>query len=65
MELGQRELADAIDRDEQIELSFLGPDLSQIHVDVPDRIRLELLAGSSALDTRQPAHRVALEEPME
>jgi hypothetical protein len=64
VELREGELAHPVDRDEQIELALLGPHLRQIDVDVPERIGPELAPLGWALDARQPADPVALEEAM-
>ncbi len=49
MQFRERELADPIDGDEQIQLALLSPDLREVDVDVPERIGLELSAGPYAL----------------
>lgn len=51
-----------IDRPQQVKLALLGPHLSQIDVEVADRIRLELFPrGLVAIDFRQPADAVTRE----
>ena len=65
VEFCKGELADPIDRNEQIQLALLGPDLREIDVDVPKRIRLELPTWRRALGVRQTADAVALEETVQ
>jgi len=64
VELGEGKLAHPVDRDEQIELAPLGPHLREVDVDVPKRISYELEPRRGALNARQPADPVALEEAM-
>ena len=65
VELREGELTDPIDGDEQIELSFVRPDVREIDVEVPQRLGLELLARSRTLRPLQTAYPVALEEAMQ
>ena len=65
VELREGELADSVDRDEQIQLALVGPHLSQVDVDVPERIRLELPTRRRAFYARQTADPVSLEESMQ
>ena len=50
VELREGELADPVDGHEQIQLALFGPDLREIDVDVPERIRPELPTWRWALD---------------
>jgi hypothetical protein len=65
MELREGELADAVDRHEQIQLALFRPHLCQVDVDVPERIGPELTTWWWALEARQAADTVALEKPMQ
>ena len=61
MQLSVRELAGAVDRNEQIQLAFLRPHLSHVDREVPDRIRFEFLFGwLIAFNIRQAADAMAL-----
>lgn len=61
-QLGDRELAGAVDADEQVELAFGGLHLRDIHVEETDWVTLEALApGLIALDVRQTGDAVALQ----
>ena len=66
MQLDEGELGRAIDRDQQIELALLGPDLREVNVEVADRVTLEL--GSPRLVpvcVGQPRDAVALQAPVQ
>jgi len=66
VELGEGELGGAVDRDEQVELAFLGSDLGNIDVEVADWVRLELLlCRLVAGHVGQPADAVALKAAMQ
>jgi hypothetical protein len=41
VQFGKGEFADAVNRDEKIELALVGPDLREVDVDVPERIGLK------------------------
>jgi hypothetical protein len=61
VQLDERELGRAVDRDEQVEPPFLGPDLRDVDVEVADRVALELApVRLIALHLRQPANPVPL-----
>lgn len=60
------ELAGAIDRHEEVQLTLLGADLCNIDVEVADRIWLEaLLLGLVAFDLRQAADAMSLQAPVQ
>ena len=42
MQLDKGELGRAVDRDQQVELALLGPDLGDVDVEEADRVMLEL-----------------------
>jgi resolvase-like protein len=61
-QLHEGELAGAIDGDVEVELAFSGLQLSDVDVEIADRISLELLLRRlAAIDLRQSADAVALE----
>jgi transposase len=61
-QLGDRELAGAVDADEQVELAFGGLHLGDVDVEEADRVTLEELPlGFVALDVRQTGDAVSLE----
>jgi hypothetical protein len=64
MQLGESELAGAINRDEQVEPSFFRVHLGYVDVKVADRITLELLIGLIAGHIRQAADAMALQTAM-
>jgi len=65
-QLGDRELAGAVDADEQVKLAFGGLHLSDIDVKEADRIALEALAlRLVTLDVRQAGDAVPLEASMQ
>ncbi|KRQ07623.1 hypothetical protein AOQ73_12410 [Bradyrhizobium pachyrhizi] len=60
------ELAGAIDCHVEVELAFSGLELSDVDVEIADRIDFELLLrGLAAFDLRQSADAVALEAAMQ
>ena len=62
MQFDEGELRGSIDRDKQVELALLGPNLGNVGVKIADRIRLEFpLLGLFAVDVRQAADLVALQ----
>ena len=66
MELNEGKLGRAVDGDEQVEPSFRRVDLSQIDVEVAERIGLEAgPLGLVAVDLRQSADAVALQAAMQ
>ena len=65
-QLHEGELAGAIDSDIEVELAFGGVELSDVDVEIADRISLELfLRRLAALDLGQPADALALEAAMQ
>ena len=65
-QLHEGELAGAIDGDVEVELAFSGLELSNVDVEVADRVSLELfLRRPAAFDLRQSADTVALETAMQ
>ena len=65
-QLGDRELAGAVDADEQIQLAFGGLHLSDIDVEEADRVALEALPlWLVALDVRQARDAVSLKAPIQ
>ena len=61
-ELGEGELAGAVDGHEQIELAFSGVHLGEVDVEEADRVGLELAFGLFfAVDLGQPGDAVALQ----
>ena len=65
-ELGNREFGSSVNAYEQIELPFGGLHLSDIYVEEPDGIPLELLAlGLVALDIRQSRDVMSLQAPVQ
>ena len=59
VQLDERELGRAVDRDEQVESALLGPNLRDVYVEVADRVALELApVWLLALHLRQPANLV-------
>ena len=65
-QLHEGELAGAIDGDVEVELAFSGLELSDVDVEIADRISLELfLRGLAAFDLWQLADAVALETAMQ
>src|SRR5262249_55331146 len=65
-ELSESKLRCAVNRDKQVKLAFFGARLSDIDVEVADRIPLKrLLAACLAFDRRKPADLVALEQSMQ
>ena len=65
-QLHEGELAGAIDGDVEVELAFSGLELSNVDVEVADRVSLELfLRRLAAFDLRQSADAVALETAMQ
>ena len=66
-EPGKSKLAGAIHGDKEPELAFLGPDLSEINVEVADGIGLELLLGPGGMTLQfwQPADAVTLKTAMQ
>ena len=65
-QLHEGELAGAIDGDIEVELAFSGLELSDVDVEIADRISLELfLRRLAAFDLRQSADAVALEAAMQ
>jgi hypothetical protein len=66
MQLDEGELARAVASHEHVELALLGPDLSQVDVELADRIPLEGLLGRLfGLDAWLAGDVVALEQPVE
>src|SRR3954463_6100221 len=61
MQLGEGELARAVDGYEQVEFGLIGSHLSDVDMDVADRVSLERLFGLIALNFGQPADAVSLE----
>ena len=62
VQLGEGELRSAVDGNEEMELTLLGPDLSDVDVEVADGVALELGAARLiALGVRQPADPMALQ----
>ena len=65
-QLHEGELAGAIDSDIEIELAFSGLELSDVDMEIADRISLELfLRGLAAFDLWQSADAVALKAAMQ
>lgn len=65
-QLHEGEFAGAIDRDVEAELTFGGLELSDVDVDITDRISLEFfLRRLAAFHLRQSADAVALETAMQ
>ena len=65
-QLGDGELAGAVDADEQVELAFGGLHLCNIHVEEADRVALEALSlRLVALNVRQAGYPVSLETSMQ
>ena len=65
-ELSDRELAGAVDADEQVELAFGSLHLGNIDVEEPDWIAFEALTfGLVALDVGQARDAVSLQAPMQ
>ena len=61
-QLGNRELAGAVDADEEVELAFGSLHLSNIHVEEADRVALEALSLRLVpLDVRQTGYAMTLE----
>src|SRR3954471_14329179 len=54
MQLGEGELARAVDGYEQVEFGLIGSHLSDVDMDVADRVSLERLFGLVAFDFGQP-----------
>jgi hypothetical protein len=66
VELGEGEFAGTVDRDEEVKLALLGPDLGDVEVEEADRVGLEALAGGLvALGLGQAGDAVALEAAVE
>ncbi len=64
-QLGDGELAGAVNGDKEIKLSFLGSDLGNIDVEITNRVALKLLAlGFVAFDVRQTGYSVSLKTAM-
>ncbi|MGY4498032.1 hypothetical protein ACVWYH_001963 [Bradyrhizobium sp. GM24.11] len=65
-QLHEGELAGVIDSDVEVELTFSGLELSDVDVEIADRISLELFPQRlAAFDLRQPADAVALNATMQ
>ena len=65
-QLHEGELAGAIDGDVEVELAFSGLELSDVDVEIADRISLELFRRRlAAFDFRQSADTVALKAAMQ
>ena len=62
MQFGEGELAGAIDSQKHVELALLGLHLGDIHVEIANRIRLELLLWFRSLDVWQTVDVAALEQ---
>src|SRR3954470_9280494 len=65
MQLGEGELASAVDGYEQVEFGLIGSHLSDADMEVADRVSLKRLFGLFAFDFGQPANAVSLETPVE
>jgi hypothetical protein len=64
--LHERELAGSIDGDIEVELAFSGLELSDVDVEIADRISLELfLRRLAAFGLRQSADAVTLKAAMQ
>lgn len=65
-ELGHRELAGSVNRDKEIELAFLGPDLCDVDMEITNGAALERLPlGLVAFDVRQPRSAMPLQTTMQ
>ncbi len=66
VQLDEGELRCPVDRDEKIELAFGRSDLSNINMEIADRIGPELAPlGSLAFNLRQPRYPVTLQAAMQ
>src|SRR5262249_20985586 len=66
VELSESKLRCAVNRDKQVKFAFFGAHLSDIDVEVADRVALErLLASCLAFDRRKPADLVALPQSLQ
>jgi len=65
-QLGDRELAGPVNGDKEIKLAFLGPDFSNVDMEISDRVTLELLAlRFVAFNVRQTRYPMPLKAAMQ
>ena len=66
MQLGEGELGDPVDGDDEVQLALSGSDLGDVDMDITGRMAGEALAGRLvAIPLRQPRQAVALQRAMQ